>query len=1097
MAEEISFELKSNLDIIAKEAKVLAQNIDKVYYSFKRKNTALLEQNRLESESVEGVDALQESYDDLRTQVEKVTGSKKRLAGVITNTGNNLEGLRNKINSSNDDWKNGPQNWKMNDDGISSSFEKIMKKVREFENGVQKSILKINSAVYNMGVELTASATNLKPFDLTFASSFSFNPKQFFGFGSAMKEAFELMKTFQQMRHELASLSDSSGNSSKALSLVYDIAGNSSVASATAMSAMRALGDQGILTDDKRFRDLGILSGDLQAATGIAASQWGAFTGELAFNYGLPVEGLENITSALIGTNLRGVQLEKAMQTVNKILQNTAFVAGKPTKDSIEGLTKSVGGAMKTFQAMGISAEKAGGFIEGIVDPENFEKNSFLFAKLGISASDYADTLNDVNGQQKLLDRVMGNLPKLASEITNIKNPFARLQFAKTLGLDMQIVRNMAGKTQGEIEEMIAKFQKENQAKEALEAKRKFMAAEAAKFDDMMLGLRLKVLKPVMQFLTKGYLNNFINILPKIATTIGTIFEAMTPIIETVTTAMLELIPVFTELVNTFVKPFIKMFPEAVNYLLDILQPYLGLLTRDESVLGDGKGNSASTNKITTVAFNILKLLGEIYLFIIGWKALNLIADGFFKVIGWLKPGKKNLMDTSLDEYIRRMKQIMTPSAPVKGATGIAGLLGAAGLSIFLGGGLSYLFKSAFDKAFGETNWKEVIGNEEGGAGLIGKNVARQAVGDLGFSIGSGALPYSLLAGRTSLANLSRGTKLSQLAFGSGNKALVSMEGVTRSIIAKNAVNPTIMSRAASLGTKFGTRLGPTGVIIGAGMDAYGLGEAGQSRAERWGSLASLTSTAAGALIGGGFTFGTGALPGAAIGQTLGTFIFKPLFSSIGGYLDQMYPIGGEIRKMTANLSSGVEKGMANIFKAFQLGDFDLTSKIISLTFERFILDLKKSAVTSLSLGFIGNTDDENAKKANSFLAQGKAIMKFEENDLSKYMKDPQKYIKNIQDHLIYYSGQIDKTAGVSDRDKALIKNELQSYFYQNSIDAQLARKQQEQVLLNIKEGNKEQKDHNGWQKQQAAKTGDEKIISSFGFEPNTEVFSGQYTFSQ
>ena len=1072
MAEEISFELKSNLDVIAKEAKVLAQNIDKVYYSFKRKNTALLAQNRLESESVEGVDALQESYDDLRTQVEKVTGSKKRLTGVITSTGNNLDRLRQQINSSDDSWKGGPGEWRINDDGISSSFDKIMKIVRNFENGVQKSILKVNSAIFNMGVELTANATNLKPFDLTFMSSFSFNPKQFFGFGSAMKEAFELMKTFQQMRHELASLSDSSGNASKALGLVYDIAGNSAVASGTAMSAMRALGDQGILTDDKRFRSLGILSGDLQAATGIAASQWASFTGELAFNYNLPVEGLENITSALIGTNLRGAQLEKAMQTVNKILQTTAFVAGKPTKESIEGLTRSVGGAMKTFQAMGISAEKAGGFVEGIVDPENFEKNSFLFAKLGISASDYADMLNDVNGQQRLLDRVMSNLPKLASEITNIKNPFARLQFAKTLGLDMQIVRNMAGKTQGEIEEMIAKYQKENQAKEALEAKRKAMAAEAAKFDDMMLGLRLKVLAPVMKFLTKGYLNNFIAILPKIAITIGSVFEAITPIIETITTAMLELTPLLTQFITNFVNPFIRMFPKAVDFLLNKLQPYLGLLTRDEKILGTGEGNSESTNKITTVGFNILKLLGKIYLFILGWKTLNLIADGFFKVIGWLKPGKKSLMDTSLDEYIRRMKQIMNPNTPVKGAGGLGTALGFGGLSLLLGGSLSYLFKSAFDEAFGETNWKEVVGNEEGGMGLVGKNVSRQFAGDLGFSVGSGSLPYSLIAARTAVANLGRGTSLSQLGFGSGNKALVSMEGVTRSILSRNSVNPSMLSKVTTFGTKAATKLGPAGVLLGSGMDLYDLGQS-ETRAEKWGSMASLASTATGALIGGGSTFGMGTLAGAAIGQTLGTFIFKPLASAIGGYLDEISPLGSDIREMSARVSDGVEKGMTGIFKAFQLGDFELTSKMIALTFDRFILDLKKSAVTTLSLGFVGKSSDDEAKAIN-------AVLKIAE---TFYKDGYNKNYKEKQDALIDFKSRLAET-GAATRDIEIAKSTVQEYM----LSSELKQKELMQKQIDLqKESNKENKNFHDYQKQQDQKTEDQKIISAISYSVNLE----------
>lgn len=667
--EEISFVLNSNLDKIAKHAKVLSDNIDKLNNSFKRKNESLEKQNKLEDTSVEGVKKLSNNYSRLTDNISQIIKKNKGLAGSADKTESSLNKIEKSMSKVNKTF--GSAN-KEDDNNIFKRFRKI-------GDFIHDMVKKIVDSVYSIGKTLASQALELKPFAFDFLSGFNLNPLQFFGFGNAMKEAFNLIKMFQQMKHEMAALSNEAGDASAAVGLIYEVAGKSAIASGTAQGVLKTLGDQGIITG-KQLKSLGILSGNLQAATGIAASQWAGFTGELAFNYGVTSKGMEKITSALIGTNIRGAQLEKVMGTVNKVLQTTGYVAGVPTTESIHKLTKSIGGAAKTFQAMGISAEKAGGFIEGIMDPENFEKNAFLFGKLGISASEYAGYLNDADGQQKLLQKTMSNLPALASEISNIQNPFARIQFAKTIGLDMQIVQRMAGKTQAEIEQILADYEKENQGKEALEKKKQKMAAEAAKWDDMMLQLKMQVLGPVMKFLQGGYLNRLIKMLPKIAETVASIFDAIVPIVDEITNLMLEMIPIATKFIKKELLPIIRDIPKYIQEALSYL-PGFDLGWKD--IKKPGKNASAKekqnyNRERAQNLFNVIKNVGEyllkIYAALIAWKGGKFIWDGAKKVLGFLNPRLKTVSSASVgdlaDEIGKSVNKHWTGGKRGKGGLG-------------------------------------------------------------------------------------------------------------------------------------------------------------------------------------------------------------------------------------------------------------------------------------------------------------------------------------------------------------------------------------------------------------------------------------------
>ena len=1008
--EEISFVLNSNLDKIADHAKILSQNVENLHQAFKRKNAALIEQNKLESVAVEGIKKLADNYSKLNDNVSGVINNNKNFVDSFSSSASNLstldsimEKFDNRLSSVSDgietagnNWKRvGPNTWQMNDPSKElEGYWNTIKKIGNFIHDIVKSVL---DGIHKMGAQLVIEAVNLKPFALEFMNTFSFNPLKFFGFGDAMKESFQLILKFQQMRHELAYLSDSSGDASKALGLVYEIAGGSAIASGTAQGVVRALADQGIIAN-KELKSIGILSGNLQAATGIAASQWASFTGELAFNYGIPVEGLENITSALIGTNIRGAQLEKVMGTVNKVLQTTGFIAGVPTTESVHKLTKSIGGASKTFQALGISAEKSGAFIEGIMDPENFEKNAFMFAKLGISAAEYAGYLNDADGQQKLLQKTMQNLPTLANEIANIQNPFARIQYAKTIGLDMQIVQKMAGKTKAEIEDILANYEKENKAKEALEAKKQKMAAEAAKFDDMMLALKLKVLAPVMNFLSSGYLDRFFAVLPRIAETIGKIFAAMTPIIEEVTRVLLDAMPYVTKLVDEWVVPFIKMFPQLVK-------SFLGLIGINET---STEANMAKILEYLGIAAGVLA----------GWKAFTFIGDMVGKVTTFFNPSNKRLMDVPFNEYLKGMQEIQQPGGASGGGMGLlTKSLLAAGL-IFGAGKLakSYFSKENdtgindgdFAERRAQSTTSSLIQNKMFGKGINYKT-----------SVVEGSKTFGNFLSRKFLPDFS-------------------------DIIPGGAPTPTPPKIPGKLGSFKGSMkaLGPLGMAV-TGYQIMTAENAEQLSGAIGGAIGGVIGSMGGAFLTP-FIGPLGPIVGSALGSVLGDYVG----STIGKWIDDSQTQVKLVENRSALVKESLENGLSGIFAAFKAGDFQTLAKLISLSLENLYLEFKSKIMSFGLLSLFKEKENPIAAAMAQTLKMNftSSIDKYKEQ-VAKGTFTPEKmailnksYAETIQ--------QI-SNSGLTEDTKTLLKNSIEMDFRTFNTQQKLA----EQQLIETKKG--------------------------------------------
>jgi hypothetical protein len=167
--DQISFEIKSNLDKVAKQAKNLSDNVNILSNSFKRKNILLLQQNKLENKSSDSVKQLNKEYQDLNSGVRGFIEKGNELRRSYRNTDNDIKNSTESIKIFRDEIRGAISG------DYDKEFEKQVKKVREIETTIANSIIKTLDRIHNLGVQLTLEANQLKPFAMDFMNSFSFN----------------------------------------------------------------------------------------------------------------------------------------------------------------------------------------------------------------------------------------------------------------------------------------------------------------------------------------------------------------------------------------------------------------------------------------------------------------------------------------------------------------------------------------------------------------------------------------------------------------------------------------------------------------------------------------------------------------------------------------------------------------------------------------------------------------------------------------------------------------------------------------------------------------------------------------------------------
>ncbi len=394
-------------------------------------------------------------------------------------------------------------------------------------------------------------------------------------------------------------LSNATGDTSKAVSTMQRVWGKSAGSLDQISGAMSSLSARGLPTANKNFEQMATWVTNLSVATGISADTFADFTVGLNQMYDVSLKSTADMTSALIalgdGFGFTNTQIEEVMKSTSESLKKIGMFFDN-VDSSMKSMTVGIGGATAAMKKMGVSVQTAGNFFQAVLDPEKINENMNLFSRLGISYEETMDMMTAEGGQETFLNKLMQNMPALARQITSLKNPMARLQFSKSLGLPLEIAQKMAKGTAAEIQSLMKDYKLKAQDQAAAEKKQARMKADQARFDEALMFIKMKAMMPIMQFVNRHY-NDFF----KIANQLGGLFEAaakfMVPFADKI---LPEIVGVASAFINTLTNIFTgKGLFESIKLGFSDALANAPVLTKILTVLGIGYGVKKVAGAIT------------------------------------------------------------------------------------------------------------------------------------------------------------------------------------------------------------------------------------------------------------------------------------------------------------------------------------------------------------------------------------------------------------------------------------------------------------------------------------------------------------------
>lgn len=432
-------------------------------------------------------------------------------------------------------------------DNVQTDFEELIGELTNLESGLGDTNLKIggmDGAFEKLGETVSGYTQDIKA--ATFGTlGLTLN------LTSLLSTSFDIMQHWSGVADELREITGGMEAAGTAVGTLTTAMGQSLAAQGTLQNAMHALNNQGLKLG-QQFTELTVLAGNLDQITGVAADSWANFTGKLSFDFGATTEELREMSSALLSSGLRGQQLQTVMEGVTEAIKNVAYGASN-SKEMVQSLTKSISSATGVFQKMGISAQVATEFINKMLNPEEFHNNIALYARLGISAEDYFKALESGNAQVELMNKMMGNLPQLADQLASIRNPFQRFNLAKQLGLPMEMVSKLAGKTKEEIEELMKTHMEQAKGEEELKKRQEAAKASAQKWNEMLDMLKMQALAPIMGLVSR-LLPKFVTILGRLSNMAANFFDAISPAIFILLDGLMDLAHWTMDIIHPLIK---------------------------------------------------------------------------------------------------------------------------------------------------------------------------------------------------------------------------------------------------------------------------------------------------------------------------------------------------------------------------------------------------------------------------------------------------------------------------------------------------------------------------------------------------------------
>lgn len=547
-------------------------------------------------------------------------------------------------------------------DALVVSLDKLKKQSGNFAVSASKSMKTVDDGFKNATVSSShfdsVTSKTMKNYTSNFARAHGITDKLFsklnsfkglsiLGVGFGVKELIsntkELRQEFLALRGQFAGLSDSQGSASAALKVYYSAWGKTGASFEQVGSAMQALGEKGLSPVDektksisKEFENLTALSAQLGQATGISVDTWASLNGQLAFSNKSKVGDIRAINSALVATNLTGGQLTTVINFVNENVGKYAGLAKDGARSTL-AFTKGIAGAAVAMNKLGINSQKATEFIGGLMDPEKFGENQALLSQLGVSYKDYVEMLESGNGKETFFDKIMTQLPEFSQRLAAIRDPFARMNLAKSLGLPVEIMQKMASATPGQITSMMREYQVRAKDEEALKEKQKKMAENAAKLDERFKMIRMKLYTALLPILERN-LGSFMSTLSKVATVGGklfqwialrveTIFQNFQPIIDSLVSGN------FSQLPGQISKGMSNVAGDMMKQMGDTVLPKLGTFI--------GEIMPKIMSGFFSGFWNVFKALPWWAEMIVGWKVMSGAVSG----LGALASGMNGMIN--------------------------------------------------------------------------------------------------------------------------------------------------------------------------------------------------------------------------------------------------------------------------------------------------------------------------------------------------------------------------------------------------------------------------------------------------------------------
>jgi len=390
-----------------------------------------------------------------------------------------------------------------------------------------------------------------------------------------IRSSWEMGKRIMEMRASMKHLSDSTGDVSGAWGVAINAWTKSIASLETIKGSMAGLSQAGVQVGPAMQNLAGFIS-DIHQASGLSVDSMAKLTGQLHSYWGVSVKGSREVISSVLAAqkafNMTTSQMEQMIGTITTA-QDRLGAFFKDGERGAKALAKGITTATGVMIRMGVNAQTAGDFIDKMLDPERIDETTALMRRLGITYEDQMKMMESAEGKQTFFDKLLDNLPKLSREIQNIQNPYARLNYAKALGLPTEIAAKMATASQGQLRTLVEDYKKQAEGEKAAEDKRKKAQADAARINEQIMFLRMKVLGPMINFVMGMYQK-----LQKFAGPISTVMEHVVGKIANALNKMVGIIEPVADLISkgAGAKEIRKALGEAMSGVVDILSDALG-----------------------------------------------------------------------------------------------------------------------------------------------------------------------------------------------------------------------------------------------------------------------------------------------------------------------------------------------------------------------------------------------------------------------------------------------------------------------------------------------------------------------------------------